>query len=57
MTGPVYTVADLRAHTAALQDAVARHRDDPRWKGQPLDALVQRLAELDEAALRLSGPR
>lgn len=48
-----YTVADLRAHTAALRDAVNRHKDDPKWAGQPLDSLVQRLEELDAAALRL----
>jgi hypothetical protein len=57
VTGPRYTVADLRARTAALQDAVDRHRDDPRWRGQPLDALRQRLEELDAAVLRLSDPR
>jgi hypothetical protein len=49
-----YTVADMRAHAAALRDAVDRHREDPRWAGQPLDALVQRLDELDAAALRLT---
>lgn len=49
-----YGIADLRAHITTLNELLANKQQDPAWTGQPLDALVQRLGELDEAAVRLA---
>lgn len=51
------TVADIRSHVAALREAVKRHRADPRFPREWLDALEQRAAEVDAQALRLASGR
>lgn len=51
------TLGDLKAHAAALQSALERYKDDPRFPVEVLDALERRVLEVAEAVDRLAGLR